>query len=133
MGKVTKVREVILFITSYLYRVYKTDVLGMMESKMLVWASVTKTPNTILNTTRSHYMRIFILDACRYYTPFATRNYYRYKIYVKIKDIHVLTKNFIEWHRSFSHKEIPKRFIDVLLNHFFFIRDNKHIFLCMLQ
>lgn len=47
MGKVIKVREVILFIILYLYRVYKIDVLGMMESKMLVWVSLIKIINII--------------------------------------------------------------------------------------
>lgn len=64
MGKVIKVREVILFIILYLYRVYKIDVLGMMESKMLVWISLIKILNIILNNICSYYMCIFILDVC---------------------------------------------------------------------
>lgn len=64
MGKVIKVREVILFIMLYLYRLYKIDVLGMMESKMLVWISLIKILNIILNILCSYYMCIFILDVC---------------------------------------------------------------------
>lgn len=91
---------------------------------MLVWISLIKILNIILNIICSYYMCIFILDVCWYYIFFVICNYYCYKIYVKIKDIFVLIKNFIEWYCSFSYKEILKRFIDVLLN-YVFIKDNK--------
>lgn len=87
---------------------------------MLVWISLIKILNIILNNICSYYMCIFILDVCWYYIFFVICNYYCYKIYVKIKDIYILIKNFIEWYFSFSYKEILKRFIDVLLNYFFY-------------